>query len=70
MVRTWDKTGWRQWHDKIQSLIDEPRLIPDTINEFVELCARDAPIPEGGEPGSTPCLPLSGLDLITHYHNW
>jgi Fe-S-cluster containining protein len=68
MLRVWNSTGFSLWLDTVRSVMDQPRLQPvTTLNQFAELCSRDAPIPEGGKPVGDLTCPFLDQDMCGIY---
>jgi len=68
MIRSWEDLGNEAWIAKVRQAVQEPRLLPvTTLNQFAELCARDAPIPKGGGYVETQMCPFLDDDLCTIY---
>lgn len=68
MLRSWEAAEEKTWVAKVRQAVKEPRLLPvTTLNQFADLCARDAPIPKGGEYVETRACPFLRDDLCTIY---
>lgn len=68
MIRSWDAVGSEEWIAQVRQAVEEPRLLAaTTLNQFAELCAKDAPIPKGGGYVETQACPFLDDDLCTIY---
>jgi Fe-S-cluster containining protein len=68
LIRSWEVAGSELWIAAVHQAVAEPRLLPvTTLNQFAELCARDAPIPKGGDYLETQGCPFLDDDLCTIY---
>ena len=68
MIRSWEAAGTEEWMSQVRQAAKEPRLLPvTTLNQFAELCARDAPIPKGGGYVETQACPFLDEELCTIY---
>ena len=70
MIRSWEAAGRDGWTERVRQAVTEPRMQPaTTLNQFADLCARDAPIPQGGEHEDSRACPFLHDDLCTTYQS-
>ena len=70
MISAWDGRGFAQWVDLVRPAAEAPRLQPvTTINELAQLCAQDAPIPEGQAVSELLACPFLEHDVCGIYED-